>query len=62
MKKFKLFALLTIITLTSTELTAAEKIAKKTKSGCNKCGARRRARREARLAAEKAAREKIKQK
>jgi hypothetical protein len=62
MKKIKLFALLAIITLTSTELTAGKKIEKKPKLGCNKCGARRRARREARLAAEKAAREKTKQK
>ncbi len=62
MKKIKLFTLFSIITLTSAELTASEKIEEKPKSGCNKCGARKRARREAKLAAQKAAREKIRQK
>ena len=61
MKKIKLFTLLTIITLASAESTAREKAAEKPKSGCNKCGARRRAVHAARLAAQKAAREKIRQ-
>jgi hypothetical protein len=62
MKKLKLLTLLTIITITSANLSAGEKAEEKPKSGCNKCGARKRARREARLTAQKAAREKIKQK